>query len=301
MDEHIGIDYSLLRDPTVSTDTLDLDFKVNTGSCPANPPTVPMGAAVPACTLGTTERAGWAALRLQKLLLFLAQGMFFPRARENQELENHAVEPVIKETERMVYVAFSEYFFDSAMLAYFQAGVLTIELQGEKVSSDRSPSYAQAALCGQGPAARQEGGLGFACRAEEMPSREQLCWDQQQLLAYPPMVCPPCKVPKDLEVLLRATFFGTIFMLVRGAPGRGGRHGGATGAEHSPAQLHAFSSPAFLRALLWMLPCGWCCRCRLPPAASSNPRAPPSPSLPSSTSHWCPRAALLSSSPAWPW
>ncbi|KAJ7413368.1 Phospholipid transfer protein [Willisornis vidua] len=106
VDEHIGIDYSLLRDPSISTDTLDLDFK----------------------------------------------GMFFPRVREDQELENHAVEPVIKETERMVYVAFSEYFFDSAMLAYFQAGVLNIELQGEKV-------------------------------------------------------------PKDLEVLLRATFFGTIFML----------------------------------------------------------------------------------------
>uniref|UniRef100_A0A8B9BWZ9 Phospholipid transfer protein n=1 Tax=Anser brachyrhynchus TaxID=132585 RepID=A0A8B9BWZ9_9AVES len=106
VDDHIGIDYSLLRDPSVSPDTLDLDFK----------------------------------------------GMFFYRARESQELENHAVEPVIKETERMVYVAFSEYFFDSAMHAYFQAGVLAIELEGEKV-------------------------------------------------------------PKDLEVLLRATFFGTIFML----------------------------------------------------------------------------------------
>nr|XP_025974777.1 phospholipid transfer protein isoform X1 [Dromaius novaehollandiae] len=106
VDEHIGIDYSLLRDPVVSTDTLDLDFK----------------------------------------------GMFFYRGKESQELENHAVEPVIKETERMVYVAFSEYFFDSAMHSYFQAGVLAIELEGEKV-------------------------------------------------------------PKDLEVLLRATFFGTIFML----------------------------------------------------------------------------------------
>lgn len=63
--------------------------------------------------------------------------MFFPRVREDQELENHAVEPVIKETERMVYVAFSEYFFDSAMHSYFQAGVLTIELQGEKVRSIR--------------------------------------------------------------------------------------------------------------------------------------------------------------------
>lgn len=37
VDEHIGIDYSLLRDPSVSTDTLDLDFKVNTGSCLAGP------------------------------------------------------------------------------------------------------------------------------------------------------------------------------------------------------------------------------------------------------------------------
>lgn len=111
---------------------------------------------MPACTLATMDRAGLAVLQLQKHLLFLAQGMFFHRARENQELENHAVEPVIKETERMVYVAFSEYFFDSAMHAYFQAGVLAIELEGEKVSSARSPSCAQAALCRQGPAARQE-------------------------------------------------------------------------------------------------------------------------------------------------
>lgn len=33
VDEHIGIDYSLLRDPSITTDTLELDFKVNTGSC----------------------------------------------------------------------------------------------------------------------------------------------------------------------------------------------------------------------------------------------------------------------------
>lgn len=55
MDEHIGIDYSLLRDPAISTDTLDLDFKVTTGSCPTDPPTVPLGAAVPACMLGMVE------------------------------------------------------------------------------------------------------------------------------------------------------------------------------------------------------------------------------------------------------
>lgn len=37
VDEHIGIDYSLLRDPSITTDTLELDFKVNTGSCIAGP------------------------------------------------------------------------------------------------------------------------------------------------------------------------------------------------------------------------------------------------------------------------
>lgn len=37
VDEHIGIDYSLLRDPSITTDTLDLDFKVNTGSCLVDP------------------------------------------------------------------------------------------------------------------------------------------------------------------------------------------------------------------------------------------------------------------------
>lgn len=110
------------------------------------------------------EQVGWAAVCLWEPLLLLVQGMFFPRVREDQELENHAVEPVIKETERMVYVAFSEYFFDSAMHSYFQAGVLTIELQGEKVMSTRHKDCVQA------------GGRGGLChRAEEVRSRGQLC------------------------------------------------------------------------------------------------------------------------------
>uniref|UniRef100_A0A8B9S5K3 Phospholipid transfer protein n=1 Tax=Apteryx owenii TaxID=8824 RepID=A0A8B9S5K3_APTOW len=169
VDEHIGIDYSLLRDPTVSMDTLDLDFK----------------------------------------------GMFFYRGKENQELENHAVEPVIKETERMVYVAFSEYFFDSAMHSYFQAGVLAIELEGEKVSSTRSPRFAQAALCRQGPCggggegrdAARPGGAGLCLQSREVLSRSSShCWITTDSASS-------LQVPKDLEVLLRATFFGTIFML----------------------------------------------------------------------------------------
>lgn len=191
MDEHIGIDYSLLRDPSVSTDTLDLDFKVNAGSCPADPLTVPVGAAVPACTLGTMERAGWAALQLQKHLPFSAQGMFFPRARENQELENHAVEPVIKETERMVYVAFSEYFFDSAMHAYFQAGVLAIELEGEKVSSTGPPGCAQAGACCQAG-----GRAGLCPLSSGGASQGAALLGSTATARLPVEVCLPCRCPR---------------------------------------------------------------------------------------------------------
>ncbi|XP_067324439.1 phospholipid transfer protein isoform X1 [Anolis sagrei] len=104
VDDHIGIDYSLLHDPAVTASTMDLAFK----------------------------------------------GMFFPLRSENASLPNAAPEPVLKETERMVYLAVSEYFFDSALFAYFQAGVLNMEIT---------------------------------------------------------------EVPKDLEVLLRASFFGSIVMM----------------------------------------------------------------------------------------
>ncbi|XP_054835462.1 phospholipid transfer protein [Eublepharis macularius] len=106
VDEHIGIDYSLLSDPVITSDTMDLDFK----------------------------------------------GTFYPLGDENQTLPNLATEPLVKATERMVYLALSEYFFDSALFAYYQAGVLNMEFAGEEV-------------------------------------------------------------PKDLEVLLRATFFGSIMLM----------------------------------------------------------------------------------------
>uniref|UniRef100_A0A803T6I3 Phospholipid transfer protein n=1 Tax=Anolis carolinensis TaxID=28377 RepID=A0A803T6I3_ANOCA len=104
VDDHIGIDYSLLDDPVVTASTMDLAFK----------------------------------------------GMFFPLREENISLLNAAPEPLLKETERMVYLAVSEFFFDSALFAYFQAGVLNMEIS---------------------------------------------------------------EVPKDLEVLLRASFFGSIVMM----------------------------------------------------------------------------------------
>ncbi|XP_027809936.2 phospholipid transfer protein [Marmota flaviventris] len=90
VDELVGIDYSLLKDPVVSTSNLDMEFR----------------------------------------------GAFFPLAEGNWSLLNQAVEPQLQEEERMVYVAFSEFFFDSAMESYFQAGALQLSLVGDKVPHD---------------------------------------------------------------------------------------------------------------------------------------------------------------------
>lgn len=63
----------------------------------------------------------------------LPQGMFFPLANENETLPNRATEPLIQGVQRMVYLSVSEYFFDSALFAYYQAGVLSMEIEGQKV------------------------------------------------------------------------------------------------------------------------------------------------------------------------
>ncbi|XP_040837332.1 phospholipid transfer protein isoform X2 [Ochotona curzoniae] len=90
VDELVGIDYSLLKDPVVSSSNLDMEFR----------------------------------------------GAFFPLAEGNWSLLNRAVEPQLQEQERMVYVAFSEFFFDSAMESYFRAGALKLSLVGDKVPHD---------------------------------------------------------------------------------------------------------------------------------------------------------------------
>ncbi|XP_077192252.1 phospholipid transfer protein [Paroedura picta] len=90
VDDYIGIDYSVLRDPIITSDTMDLDFK----------------------------------------------GSFFPLVSENQTLPNLAPELHVKGTERMVYVSLSEHFFDSALFAYYHAGVLSMELAGDQVPKD---------------------------------------------------------------------------------------------------------------------------------------------------------------------
>uniref|UniRef100_A0A8C5R9A5 Phospholipid transfer protein n=1 Tax=Leptobrachium leishanense TaxID=445787 RepID=A0A8C5R9A5_9ANUR len=90
VDDYIGIDYSLLSDPDVSENSLDMDFK----------------------------------------------GMFFSRSEPNDTLPNLAPSLHIKQQERMVYIALSEYFFDSAMYAYYRSGVLSLDIAGEQMPKD---------------------------------------------------------------------------------------------------------------------------------------------------------------------
>uniref|UniRef100_A0A667YXZ1 Phospholipid transfer protein n=1 Tax=Myripristis murdjan TaxID=586833 RepID=A0A667YXZ1_9TELE len=80
------------------------------------------------------------------------RGMFFELADVNSSLVNYAVDPVIREFDRMVYLALSEFFFDSGMFSYFKAGVFQTYIANERM-------------------------------------------------------------PKDLEMLLRTTYFGTIMIL----------------------------------------------------------------------------------------
>uniref|UniRef100_A0A3Q3AU11 Phospholipid transfer protein n=1 Tax=Kryptolebias marmoratus TaxID=37003 RepID=A0A3Q3AU11_KRYMA len=106
VDSYIGIDYSLIDDPVVTSQSLDMHFR----------------------------------------------GMFFDLSHQNLTLVNYAVEPVIREFDRMVYLALSEFFFDSGLFSYYTAGIFQMHIVNEKM-------------------------------------------------------------PKDLEMLLRTTYFGTIMML----------------------------------------------------------------------------------------
>ncbi|XP_061688888.1 phospholipid transfer protein isoform X2 [Syngnathoides biaculeatus] len=80
------------------------------------------------------------------------RGMFFHLADERDTLVNSAAEPLIRDYERMVYLALSEYFFDSGLFSYYKAGIFQMNLTNDNM-------------------------------------------------------------PKDLEMLLRTTYFGTIMML----------------------------------------------------------------------------------------
>ncbi|XP_063816547.1 phospholipid transfer protein [Pseudophryne corroboree] len=90
VDDYIGIDYSLLSDPDVSEDSLDMDFR----------------------------------------------GMFFSLSAKNDTIPNMSPALHIKQKERMVYIALSEYFFDSAMYAYYKSGVLSLDISHEQMPKD---------------------------------------------------------------------------------------------------------------------------------------------------------------------
>uniref|UniRef100_A0A669B6S5 Phospholipid transfer protein n=1 Tax=Oreochromis niloticus TaxID=8128 RepID=A0A669B6S5_ORENI len=90
VDQFIGIDYSLISDPVVTSRSLDMHFR----------------------------------------------GMFFDLSHQNISLVNYAVEPVIKEYDRMVYLALSEFFFDSGLFSYYTAGVFQMHIVNEKMPKD---------------------------------------------------------------------------------------------------------------------------------------------------------------------
>ncbi|XP_070706043.1 phospholipid transfer protein isoform X2 [Pempheris klunzingeri] len=90
VDQYIGIDYSLIDDPVVTSRSLDMHFR----------------------------------------------GMFFDLSNQNDTLVNYAVDPVIKEYDRMVYLALSEFFFDSGMFSYYKAGIFEMDIVNEKMPKD---------------------------------------------------------------------------------------------------------------------------------------------------------------------
>ncbi|CAN9512219.1 unnamed protein product [Ophioblennius macclurei] len=90
VDEYVGIDYALIDDPVVTSQSLDMHFR----------------------------------------------GMFFDLARQDLTQVNSAVEPIVSEYDRMVYLALSEFFFDSGMFSYYTAGIFEMDIVNEKMPKD---------------------------------------------------------------------------------------------------------------------------------------------------------------------
>ncbi|XP_042372810.1 phospholipid transfer protein-like isoform X1 [Plectropomus leopardus] len=164
VDRFIGIDYSLINDPVVTSRSLDMHFR----------------------------------------------GMFFDLLHPNDSLANYAVEPVIREYDRMVYLALSEFFFDSGMFAYYKAGIFQMHIINEKVTTDHQNHYRQP----KPPQAPPE--PPSQVNSRNYGSSRLLCpehmtvvgiTDQFHLASYIDTM------PKDLEMLLRTTYLGAIMML----------------------------------------------------------------------------------------
>ncbi len=59
--------------------------------------------------------------------------MFYDLKNENDTLVNYAVNPVVREYDRMIYLALSEFFFDSGLFAYFKGGLFKMQIANERV------------------------------------------------------------------------------------------------------------------------------------------------------------------------
>ncbi|XP_053491753.1 phospholipid transfer protein [Ictalurus furcatus] len=145
------------------------------------------------------------------------RGMFYDLQNESDILENYSPNPVLNEYNHMIYMALSEYFFDSGLYSYFKAGVFRMHIANERM-------------------------------------------------------------PKDLEMLLRTTYFGAIMLLnpalldapisleidVTAAPKSSIKTSGATVAVHagvrvlllpagkSPVQLSSMTMESKLNAKVYM-------------------------------------------------
>ncbi|XP_056605767.1 phospholipid transfer protein isoform X2 [Triplophysa dalaica] len=64
------------------------------------------------------------------------RGMFYDLKNESNTLVNYAVNPVIREYDRMIYLALSEYFFDSGLYAYYTGGLFQFQIANERMPKD---------------------------------------------------------------------------------------------------------------------------------------------------------------------
>uniref|UniRef100_A0A673J8J9 Phospholipid transfer protein-like n=1 Tax=Sinocyclocheilus rhinocerous TaxID=307959 RepID=A0A673J8J9_9TELE len=64
------------------------------------------------------------------------RGMFYDLKNENETLVNYAVNPIVREYDRMIYLALSEFFFDSGLFSYFKGGLFQMQIANERMPKD---------------------------------------------------------------------------------------------------------------------------------------------------------------------
>ena len=158
VDSYIGIDYSLLRDPEVTSRGMDMHFRVRNSSalfCSTLFCSTLFCSTLFCSTLFCSAlfRSAlfcsallysplfysilFCSIPFCSVLLIMSwwwfQGMFYELANQNESLDNVAVAPEISEYDRMVYLALSEFFFDSGMFSYYKAGIFQMDIGKEGV------------------------------------------------------------------------------------------------------------------------------------------------------------------------